>query len=97
MLIAFDEDRGKYEMKAILAYIRIWAQNKTENRRAWLQALNRVVCGGKGSGSILFLAFPQELIDKLAERTGGRFVRVHLPRLLEGLRSHRLRRPDLSS
>jgi hypothetical protein len=80
----FDEDRGKYEMKAILAYIRVWAHSKTENRKAWLQALNRVVCGGKGSGSILFLAFPQELIDKLAERTGGRFVRVHLPRLTEG-------------
>ncbi|MBZ5574413.1 MAG: hypothetical protein LAO09_21360, partial [Acidobacteriia bacterium] len=80
----FDEDRGKYEMKAILAYIRIWAQNKTENRKAWLQALNRIVCGGKGSGSILFLAFPQELIDKLAERTGGRFVRVHLPQLSVG-------------
>jgi len=80
----FDEDRGRYEMKAILAYIRIWAQNKSENRKAWLQALNRVVCGGKGSGSILFLSFPQELIDKLAERTGGRFVRVHLPRLAEG-------------
>jgi hypothetical protein len=81
----FDEDRGKYEMKAILAYIRIWAQNKTEHRKAWLQALNRVVCGGKGSGSLLFLAFPQELVDKLAERTGGRFVQVHLPRLSEGL------------
>ena len=80
----FDEDRGKYEMKAILAYIRIWAQSKTENQRAWLQALNRVVCSGKGSGSILFLAFPQELIDKLAERTGGRFVRVHLPQLSVG-------------
>jgi hypothetical protein len=80
----FDEDRGKYEMKAILAYIRIWAQGKLENRRAWLQALNRVVCRGQGSGSILFLAFPQELIDKLAERTGGKFVRVHLPRLADG-------------
>jgi hypothetical protein len=80
----YDEDRGKYEMKAIFAYIRVWAQNKTENRKAWLQALNRVVCGGKGSGSILFLAFPQELINKLAERTGGRFVRVHLPQLSVG-------------
>ena len=81
----FDEDRGKYEMKAILAYIRVWAQSKVENRKAWLQALNRVVCAGKGSGSILFLAFPQELIDKLAERTGGKFVRVHVPRLTDGL------------
>jgi hypothetical protein len=50
-------------MKAIVALIRIWAQNKTENRLAWLQALNRVVCAGERStGSILFLAFPQELI-----------------------------------
>jgi hypothetical protein len=80
-----DEERGKYEMKAILALIRIWAQNKTENRTAWLQALNRVVCTGERStGSILFLAFPQELIVKLAERTGGRAVRVHVPRLYEG-------------
>jgi hypothetical protein len=81
----YDEDRAKYEMKAILAYIRVWAQNKTENRKGWLQALNRIVCGGKGSGSILFLAFPQELINKLAERTGGKSVRVHLPKLSEGL------------
>jgi hypothetical protein len=72
-------------MKAILALIRIWAQNKTENRAAWLQALNRVVCTGERStGSILFLAFPQELILKLAERTGGKAVRVHIPRLYEG-------------
>ncbi|MFY9912502.1 MAG: hypothetical protein WAK56_21870 [Candidatus Sulfotelmatobacter sp.] len=80
-----DEERGRYEMKAVLALIRIWAQNKTENRTAWLQALNRVVCTGERStGSILFLAFPQELILKLAERTGGKAVRVHVPRLYEG-------------
>src|SRR5208282_5532713 len=65
-----DEERGKYEMKAVLAYIRIWAHNKAENRMGWLQPLNRVVCNGeRSSGSILFLAFPQELILKLAERT----------------------------
>jgi hypothetical protein len=73
-------------MKAILAFIRIWAQNKAENRMGWLQALNRIVCTGqRSSGSILFLAFPQELILKLAERTGGRPVRVHIPRLYDGL------------
>ena len=80
-----DEERGKYEMKAILAFIRIWAQNKRENRTGWLQALNRVVCHGERStGSILFLAFPQELILKLAERTGGKPVRVHTPKLHPG-------------
>jgi hypothetical protein len=52
----------------------------------WLQALNRIVCTGqRSSGSILFLAFPQELILKLAERTGGKPVRVHVPRLYDGL------------
>ena len=81
-----DEERGRYEMKAILAFIRIWAQNKVENRMGWLQALNRIVCTGqRSSGSILFLAFPQELILKLAERTGGKPVRVDIPRLYEGL------------
>jgi len=81
-----DEERGRYEMKAILAFIRIWAQNKAENRMGWLQALNRIVCNGqRSSGSILFLAFPQELILKLAERTGGKPVRVHIPKLYDGL------------
>ena len=81
-----DEERGRYEMKAILAFIRIWAQNKAENRMGWLQALNRIVCTGqRSSGSILFLAFPQELILKLAERTGGKPVRVHIPKLYDGL------------
>ena len=80
-----DEERGKYEMKAVLALIRIWAQNKVENRMGWLQALNRIVCNGqRSSGSILFLAFPQEVIVKLAERTGGKAVRVHIPKLYEG-------------
>ena len=80
-----DEERGRYEMTAILAFIRIWAQNKVENRMGWLQALNRIVCNGqRSSGSILFLAFPQEMIVKLAERTGGKPVRVHVPRLYEG-------------
>jgi hypothetical protein len=81
----FDEERGKYEMRAILAFVRIWAQNKVENRMGWLQALNRVVCNGqRSSGSILFLAFPQEMIVKLAERTGGKFVRVHIPKFYDG-------------
>jgi hypothetical protein len=80
-----DEERGRYEMKAVLAFIRIWAQDKVENRMGWLQALNRVVCHGERStGSILFLAFPQEMILKLAERTGGKAVRVLIPKLHAG-------------
>src|SRR5579859_1374360 len=73
------EERAKQEMKAIISYVRVWAASKTENRMGWCQALNRVVCNGQGSGSILFHAFPQELVAKLAEQTGGKTVRVAVP------------------
>ena len=73
------EERAKQEMKAIISYVRVWAASKTENRMGWCQALNRVVSNGQGSGSILFHAFPQELVAKLAEQTGGKAVRVVMP------------------
>jgi len=39
---------------------------KTQNRGGWCQALlHAVVCAGKGNGSLLFHAFPQEVIDKV--------------------------------
>lgn len=73
------EERAKQEMKAVISFVRVWAASKTENRMGWCQALNRVVCNGQGSGSILFHAFPQELIAKLAEQTGGKAVRIAQP------------------
>lgn len=73
------EERARQEMKAIISYVRVWAASKSENRLGWCQAMNRVVCNGQGSGSILFHAFPQELVAKLAEQTGGKAVRVVLP------------------
>ncbi len=75
------EERAKQEMKAIIAWVRVWAGSKKENRASWLQALHTVVCNGQGSGAILFHAFPQEMIDKLAATTGGTAVRVALPNL----------------
>jgi hypothetical protein len=77
------EERAKQEMKAIISYVRVWAASKMENRMGWCQALNRVVCNGQGSGSILFHAFPQELVGKLAEQTGGKSVRIALPEVSE--------------
>jgi hypothetical protein len=73
------EERARQEMKAIISYVRVWAASKAENRMGWCQAMNRVVSNGQGSGSILFHAFPQELVAKLAEQTGGKAVRVVLP------------------
>ncbi len=66
-------------MRSIIAWVRVWAAGKEENRMGWCQALNRVVSSGHGSGSILFYVFPQEIIEKLAEQTGGRAVRIALP------------------
>ena len=82
------EERAKQEMKAIISYVRVWAASKTDNRMGWCQALNRVVCNGQGSGSILFHAFPQELVAKLAEQTGGKTVRVVMPEV-SGMSIHR--------
>ena len=73
------EERARQEMKSIISYVRVWAASKNGERMAWCQALNRVVCNGQSTGSILFYAFPQELIAKLAERTGGRTLRVAMP------------------
>jgi hypothetical protein len=73
------EEQARQEMKAVISWVRVWATSKDENRMGWCQALNHVVCNGQGGGSILFHAFPQELINKLAERTGGKAVRVVLP------------------
>jgi hypothetical protein len=73
------EERARQEMKAIISYVRVWAASKNENRMGWCQAMNRVVSNGQGSGSILFHAFPQELVTKLAEQTGGKAVRVVMP------------------
>jgi hypothetical protein len=48
------------------------------------QAAGTVVTNGDGSGGVLFNTFPQEFCDLLAENTGGRKVRVRMPRLPEG-------------
>src|SRR5579864_110658 len=82
----YNEERSKDEMKAIISFLKIWAQNKTQNRMAWAQALNSIVCQGKGksTGSLIWLTFPQELVSRLAEITGGRNVPLYTPRMVEG-------------
>ena len=81
------EDQAKQEMKAFISWVRLWAGSKRDNRAAWLQAMHTVVCNGRGTGALLFHAFPQEMIDKLAASTGGTAVRVTAPDLT-GLSSY---------
>lgn len=73
------EERRKKEMKAINTWLRLWAAGKQENRMAWVQALLTVVCEGRGSGGVLLTAFPQELVNWLADQTGGKATHVIAP------------------
>jgi len=88
------EQRSREELTALIDQVRIWAQGKNGTRLAYLSALHAIVCRDRrpdpghefvpGTGSIVFYAFPQEVIDQIAERTGGRPVSVEIPNLCDG-------------
>jgi hypothetical protein len=78
------KERSREEFQALRSIVRAWGDGKQENRRGWCQALHAVVCAGKGNGSLLFHAFPQEVIDKIAEETGSSPVQVFVPDLVDG-------------
>jgi hypothetical protein len=72
------------EFQALRSLIQAWGDGKKQNRRDWCQALHTVICAGKGNGSLLFHAFPQEIIDKIAEETGSNPVQVSVLDLVDG-------------
>jgi len=74
------EDKTKREFTAYNTWLAIWA-NQKEDQKQWLQALLTVVCSGNGTGAILFHSFIQELINCLANETGGTATRVSVPNL----------------
>jgi hypothetical protein len=88
------EQRSREELRALIDQVRIWAQGKNGTRLAYLSALHAIVCRDRrpdpehefvpGTGSIVFYAFPQEVVDQIAERTGGRPVSVEIPNLCDG-------------
>ena len=80
----YRRERSRQEVKALITFVQKWASQKTANREGWLQALYNRTTSGKGSGSIVFYAFPQEIVDQVVARTGGRPVRVHIPEACDG-------------
>jgi hypothetical protein len=78
------KERFREEFQALRSIVRAWGDGKKQNRRGWCVALHKIVCGGKGNGSLLFHAFPQEVIDKIAEATGSTPVQVAVPDLVDG-------------
>jgi hypothetical protein len=89
----FFEERSRKNIRNLIHMIRMWAQNKNGNRLAYLSALQAIACKSaaasqdkdrQGTGSIVFYAFPQELVNKIVERTGGRQITVAVPELCDG-------------
>jgi hypothetical protein len=70
------EEKHKHQSSNLIAIMAAWGKGKTENREQWAQALHTVLCGGRGTGSMLFHVFPQEAINAIAERTKGIRVSV---------------------
>jgi len=77
-------EKSRKEMKALISQVQKWGETRKGNRRLWLQALFDAASKGSGNGSVCFYAFPQEMVDAIAERTGGRQVEVALPDLCDG-------------
>ena len=78
------KERSREEFQALRSLVGAWGDGKRENRRGWCQALHTIICAGKGNGSLLFHAFSQEIIDKIAEETGSNPVQVSVPDLVDG-------------
>jgi hypothetical protein len=79
-----DEEQSRKDFAFLNGILHRWAKGKQDNRSAWAQAMASVVTLGTGRGGVLFNTFPQEFCDRLATNTGGKQIRVRMPRLEEG-------------
>lgn len=92
-LNVYDKRAGD-ELKALVNELQKWSSSKNGTRLAYLSALHSIVCRERrtapdpnfvaGTGSIVFYSFPQEVVNQIAERTGGRPVTVEVPNLCDG-------------
>jgi hypothetical protein len=92
--VRVNEERTRQDLRNIIDMVRKWALGKNGDRLAYLSALHayasrptrqgREQKGWSSTGSIVFYAFPQEIVNKIVERTGGRQVTVEIPDLCDG-------------
>ena len=78
------QEQAREKSATLQSIVRSWGDGKEEDRVGWCQALHTVVSRGKGMGSILFHAFPQEVVDSIAARTGG--IHTQVPPSRKGVR-----------
>jgi hypothetical protein len=68
------EEKNKHSSSNLHKVVAAWGMGKTAVRKAWCQALHTLVCktkSEKSTGSIAFHAFPQEMVEAIADRTNG--------------------------
>jgi hypothetical protein len=92
-LNAYDKRAGE-DLRALVHALQKWSSSKNGTRLSYLSALHAIVCRERrmspevnftpGIGSIVFYSFPQDVVNQIAERTGGRPVTVELPNLCDG-------------
>ncbi|MBZ5729235.1 MAG: hypothetical protein LAP87_30210 [Acidobacteriia bacterium] len=90
----FYEERSRKDLRNLINIIRKWAERKQDRATDWLTALWDIACNSRrwderenrrlNTGSIVFYAFPQQVVDLVVERTGGRPITVALPNLVDG-------------
>ena len=90
----FYEERSRKDLRNLINIIRKWAERKEDRATDWLTALWDIACKSRrwderenrrlNTGSIVFYAFPQQVVDLVVERTGGRPITVSLPNLVDG-------------
>jgi hypothetical protein len=79
-----NEEWCREEMRHFHRWLLEWGNSKRENRRGWCQALHSIAVSSrndKATGAIVFHAFPQEVIDKIIEETGGQPIQLNLPEM----------------
>ena len=65
---------SKEKARSLGKIVSAWAMSKHTNRKAWSQAMHKLVHDSKSplsTGSLGIHAFPQEFVDSMVERTGG--------------------------
>jgi hypothetical protein len=73
------EESTRDQSRNLQTIIWYWGQGKRENREGWCSTLHSIVSRSRrGMGSILFHAFPQEVVNAIADRTGGKRTTVQV-------------------
>jgi hypothetical protein len=67
------QEHAREQASSLASIVSSWGDGKAENRSGWCQALHTLVSRGQGNGmgSILFHAYPQEVVESVAARTNG--------------------------